>query len=153
MYTVQYLRSWMSVAAVAFVIGLVGAAGDASAQGRTIKVKQGHKTVIDGISIYNTGNCHSALRKPKSNKGKAKNGQVSIAWVSYTVKEGQCKGRTFKAIVVSYTPNRGFKGRDKASITYQAPRMRSGQSETATTHRRSASGSSIRAPAPPPARS
>ena len=119
----------------AFATLVVVGSGDASAQYKA-KVKAGTQTRIDVIGTYERQNCTSVLTRPKSDRGKAENGTVRLAWEYGTISQGACKGRRLRVIGVYYTPKRGFRGKDKVSVTFQAPRAMSSQSSRNANRRR-----------------
>lgn len=92
-------------------------------QAKTVLAKPGENTQIGVIASYLTANCTSALTNPNV-KASARNGRVTTRWFTHTFKDGHCKGRSIKVIVVWYQPNKGFQGRDTVTVNYFGPRGR-----------------------------
>lgn len=94
-----------------------------TAHAKTLIAKPGENTQIGVIAAYSTANCTSVLTNPNV-KANARNGRVTTRWLTHTFKDGQCKGRSIKIIVVWYQPNKGFQGRDTVTVNYFGPRGR-----------------------------
>jgi len=100
-------------------------------QAKTLTAKPGENTQIGVIASYSGANCSSFLTNPKV-KAKARNGRVTTKWVRHTFKDGFCKGRSIKIIVVWYQPDKGFQGWDTVTVNYFGPRGSRTTESTAT---------------------
>lgn len=98
---------------------------------KTLTAKPGENTQIGVIASYSGANCSSFLTNPKV-KAKARNGRVTTKWVRHTFKDGFCKGRSIKIIVVWYQPDKGFQGWDTVTVNYFGPRGSRTTESTAT---------------------
>lgn len=89
---------------------------------KTIKseVKAGKTTLIYNYAQYDPERC-SGMAVPKVGTVKAKNGKITTRTGTQNIDSGVCKGRKIKAVEIYYTPNRSFRGKDKASVVLLLP--------------------------------
>jgi hypothetical protein len=69
---------------------------------------------------YDPNTC-GAMMMPKFKVKYVKNGKITGSKGSFKLTKGICKGRSMKGVAFRYTPNRGFRGTDKASIQLNMP--------------------------------
>lgn len=84
-----------------------------------ITVKAGQKTLIYQFGSYED-NCASS-QYPKFKAKKTKNGSLTTTRGSFIISDGRCKGKRLKSTNVYYTPNAGFRGKDKARLSFGTP--------------------------------
>lgn len=81
-----------------------------------ITVKAGQKTLIYQYGAYESG-CNS-FEYPVFKAKKTKNGSLTTTRGSFVLSKGRCKGKRIKSTNVYYTPNSGFRGKDKARLAF-----------------------------------
>lgn len=91
-------------------------------QAQTInsKARANKTTVIYNFYQYNQETC-AAMAPPRAKVKSVKNGKIKTSIGASIHDSGVCKGKTFKGVRLHYTPNRGFRGQDKASVTLLMP--------------------------------
>lgn len=96
----------------------LGITGSASAE--EVTVKAGQKTLIYQFGSYE-GGCASS-EYPTFKAKKTKNGNLSTNKGSFIIADGRCKGKRLKSTNVYYTPKPGFRGKDKARLSFGTPK-------------------------------
>ena len=94
-------------------IALACMTGHVHAETLSLDVKAGKKTLIYTYSVYDQLTCRSGA-PAKVTRQEAKNGTLSYTRGGFIAGEGPCKGERLTGTSIYYTPNRGFRGKDKA---------------------------------------
>jgi len=84
-----------------------------------VKTKSGRSVSVTSYGNFNKGSCASAALPRFKVTRKPKHGQ--FRHVARTVKitnKGRCKGKSIKAIIVIYTPEKGFRGQDSGQVSF-----------------------------------
>jgi len=97
----------------------VSLASTAALSAEKITVKAGQKTLIYQFGSYED-NCASS-QYPKFKAKKTKNGSLTTTRGSFIISDGRCKGKRLKSTNVYYTPKAGFRGKDKARLSFGTP--------------------------------
>ncbi len=92
----------------------------ANAQNVDAKAAANRTSIIYSYVLYNSENC-AAAALPKVKIKSEKNGKIVGIKGSFKLTKGPCKGKRMKGIGFKYTPNRGFRGMDKASVLLTMP--------------------------------
>lgn len=85
-----------------------------------VTVKSGQKTLIYQFGSYEA-NCASFQYAKFRNK-KTKNGSLVSTRGSFKIQDGRCRGKNLKSVNVYYTSKPGFKGKDKARLSFGVPK-------------------------------
>ena len=99
---------------------LVSLAATSSIAAEQITVKAGQKTLIYQFGSYED-NCAS-FQYAKFRDKNTKNGSLVSTRGSFIISKGRCKGKRLKSTDVYYTPKAGFKGKDKARLSFGIPK-------------------------------
>lgn len=91
-----------------------------SVSAEEVTVKAGQKTLIYQFGSYE-GGCASS-EYPKFKAKKTKNGSLTTTRGSFIISDGRCKGKRLKSTNVYYTPKPGFRGADKARLSFGTPK-------------------------------
>lgn len=81
-----------------------------------ITVKAGQKTLIYQFGTYESS-CAS-FEYAKFRDKNTKNGSLVSKKGSFKIRDGRCKGKILKSVDVYYTPKPGFRGTDKARLSF-----------------------------------
>lgn len=84
-----------------------------------VTVKAGQKTLIYQFATFES-NCASG-QYPKFKAKKTKNGSLTTTRGSFLISDGRCKGKRLKSTNVYYTPETGFRGKDRARLSFGTP--------------------------------
>ena len=103
------------------LVVLALATSTAWADTKKVDVKANQAQWIDGIAAINGETCGSMVATPKI-KVEPEHGRLELRQVPYKLDEGPCRGKTIKITGVGFVPNRGFRGTDKATVTWRQPR-------------------------------
>ncbi len=114
-----------------FTLALFSTTNFAHSEAITGDVKGGQKTLIYNYSKYDPTRC-SGMALPKLGTVKTENGKITTRISTQKLDKGSCKGRVIKSLEVFYTPNRGFKGKDKVSVILTSSRYVDGTGHTST---------------------
>ena len=79
-------------------------------------VKANRSTMVYRFIIYDRTTC-AAMRPAIMDKAVVDHGTISSSPLTIVMDRGNCKGKKFKGIALTYTPNRGFRGKDLAKVT------------------------------------
>lgn len=92
----------------------------ALAETERVEVQGSKAQIIDVIAAYDGDSCASLLSGGDV-RSQAKNGTITIESMRYKLEKGLCRGKTVNILVVRFGAKRGFRGMDKASISYKSP--------------------------------
>lgn len=106
-------------AALIFLAGLASAVYAANVNR---VVPAGKTSLIFVFYNYNPETCYTSVSsKPKLRK--PAHGTLTAKLTPFRVQKGkECAGRKVNAVSVFYTPDRGYRGRDKAKFGFSFPR-------------------------------
>jgi len=78
------------------------------------------KDALGGFFIYQKQNCYSGGKVDYKVTNKPDHGKVTIRYERHQLGKsaGKCEGRPAGAMVVRYTPDRGFRGKDKIVVSF-----------------------------------
>ena len=99
---------------------LVMGAGPAAAENVSQTVKAGRTTTLYTFGWYGRDNCRAmAFPQPKVRQ-KPQHGSVKFFKGTGRIgaKGGKCAGRPLPFLGIHYTPARGYRGKDRFSVTY-----------------------------------
>ena len=104
----------------AFVSLLILFPGAAYAESLSTTVSANRTSPIGGFSIYDKANCRHGGKVDYRVKKKPEHGKVSVQFHKTKLGKGagKCAGRQASGMVVLYTPNRGYRGKDKVTVTF-----------------------------------
>jgi len=114
-----FVQSAMRIVAAALIFLVI--TGASIADTKKVDVKVNKPQWIDGIAAYSNSNCGSLVAVPKI-KVEPEHGRLELKNVPQEIKEGRCRGKTIKVLGIGYYPKRGYKGPDKATISWRQPR-------------------------------
>ncbi|KZK88394.1 hypothetical protein PsAD46_02352 [Pseudovibrio sp. Ad46] len=107
------------VGAVFLITGLSTAA--AETHSRDVAARKA--SVVNGHVYYNQNQCTSGPIAQVKVKVAPKHGSVEIRRTTYNPPKGQrCYGKKFNAVVVVYTPKKGYHGKDTFKTRYSMPK-------------------------------
>lgn len=105
------------------VVGLVGVTGPALAGTHSRDVAANKSSVVNGHVYYNRHECTSGPIAQVKVKVKPKHGSVKIRRTTYSPPKGKrCDDKKFNAVLVIYTPQRGYRGKDTFKTNYSMPK-------------------------------
>lgn len=84
-------------------------------------VRSGQATEIAYMGSFNTRNCDVGPIPKAEIKVKPQYGTLTIKTMHHPINKGKCAGMDMKVRAVFYTPNRGYRGTDKARIKFSRP--------------------------------
>jgi len=92
----------------------------AHAESETVTVGANRTTALGGFFIYQKQNCYSGGKVDYKVTNKPDHGKVTIRYERHQLGKsaGKCEGRPAGAMVVRYTPDRGFRGKDKIVVSF-----------------------------------
>ena len=85
------------------------------------QVSANKTTVLDAFSVFNEDTCGHLGQLDYSIRTEPKNGTIDVRYEKHRLEEGRCAGRVAGIMVIRYTPNRGFRGQDKATVVMRYP--------------------------------
>jgi hypothetical protein len=83
----------------------------------TYEVSAGHSRELAPLGGYDPQRC-AALAPPTYKLAQPAHGTLKVVNKTIVFNKGICKGKKFKVMMVVYTPNRGFRGQDRGSVTH-----------------------------------
>ncbi len=94
--------------------------GAAHAESETASVPANRTTAISGFYIYQKQNCYSGGKVDYKVTNKPDHGKVTVQYQRRKLGDsaGKCAGKQAGAMVIQYTPNRGYRGKDKFSVSF-----------------------------------
>jgi hypothetical protein len=109
------MKAYAAVALSTIII--LGAAPVANAE----QVPANKTSVVGAFSVFNEDTCgnigvlkHSVQRKPE-------HGQIRVDFERHRLDSGRCAGKVAGIMVIRYTPNRGYRGKDRATVIMRYP--------------------------------
>lgn len=103
-----------------------------SAGAQTFNVKAGKATPLFPLGQFENDTC-MVLPPPRYDLAQPENGRFKVITAPVTLTRGICKGKSYNDLWLVYTPERGFKGRDRGSIRIE--RMRHADQPAPSMHR------------------
>ncbi len=101
---------------------LMASLNTAAAETHSRDVAANKATVVNGHVYYNRHECTSGPIAQVKLKVKPKHGSVKISRTTYTPPIGKrCDNKKFNAVIVTYTPKRGYRGKDTFKTSYSMP--------------------------------
>ncbi|MCI5076724.1 MAG: hypothetical protein MRY80_16960 [Oricola sp.] len=103
------------------------------AAAETINVRANRISSIAGFWVYAKQNCHHTGKLKHRIASAPKHGKVTVSFERRRIPESvdnKCAGRMSGVMVVHYTPNRGYRGKDSAAVTFEFPQYLGGQGYT-----------------------
>lgn len=79
--------------------------------------------------VFAKENCHHPGRLKHKVDRKAAHGKIEVRFQTRKIPEQvsrQCAGRTGSVMIVFYTPDRGYRGKDSATVSFQYPQYEGG---------------------------
>jgi hypothetical protein len=108
------------IAGVAF---LVAGLSTAAAETHSRDVSARKASVVNGHVYYDQNQCTSGPIAQVKVKVEPKHGSVQIRRTTYSPPKGRrCYGKKFNAVVVVYTPKKGYRGKDTFKTSYSMPK-------------------------------
>jgi hypothetical protein len=83
----------------------------------TYDVSAGHSRELAPLGGYDPQRC-AALAPPTYTIAQPAHGTLKVVNKTIVFNRGICKGKRFKVMMVVYSPNRGFRGKDRGSVTH-----------------------------------
>lgn len=110
-------------ATFAAAMSLSTLANTASADNVEATVRAGKATTLSSFAIYNRANCGFAAKPKWTVTGGPAHGKVSVQWAR--IRLGQtdgdaCDGKPAMGMLITYTPDRGYRGPDKFKIGFRS---------------------------------
>lgn len=106
-------------------MALIMLGGNAAAEDWSLTIPA-NRTTAFGNFTANTVDCHF-IGKPKMGVPvKPKHGRVDFKWVSVTIQDGRCKGKSAHLMRALYTPQKGYRGKDTMKISMSFPSYEGG---------------------------
>lgn len=104
---------------IALAICLLATSSYADTYKREVPANKG--AVVDGIGYFNRSTCTSAAMPKVKIKKQPKHGKLILKPSTGPVSRDKtiCKGKQINAMYVIYQPERGYRGKDEASISFQ----------------------------------
>jgi len=99
------------------------------AHSANVDFRKNHKTQFQFFYYFSGINCRAGPKTKHKVTKEPKNGSLSFAWISQVPHgkvKNKCRGKPTKGLAVYYTPNRGFKGKDKFSYRLGFPEFVNG---------------------------
>ncbi len=93
----------------------------AQAETQRVTVKRGKTTLVGAHYVYEEGTCRTAILPKLKLENSPANGRVAFSKYAgrITEKGHKCEGAPIKAMLVKYTPKRGYRGTDTFSVSYR----------------------------------
>ncbi len=91
-------------------------------------VPKNKKTFVGGAATYSEGMCDPMSIPQMRIRKKPSHGKVEFRTEYFKLSEraGSCAGKRVKGTAVFYTPNRGYRGNDKFSVSFTMMRYTEG---------------------------
>ncbi|MGL4488276.1 MAG: hypothetical protein ACRCU5_02385 [Rhizobiaceae bacterium] len=103
---------------IAMAILVNSGLGFAKAETVSAVVSAGRTTPLRTFTLFNSTSCEYGP-KPKVEFRQPENGTISVKWgVVGTIDKGVCKSKNVRGYIISYTPNRGYRGKDQGSVIF-----------------------------------
>lgn len=94
------------------------------AESQSVSVRANRTSPIGGFSIFVKANCHHGGRINYRIKRRPENGKAEVKYHKTKLGKnaGKCAGREAGGMVVLYTPQSGFRGKDTLTVTFIYPK-------------------------------
>lgn len=105
---------------------LLAAALPATAKDRSVTVPANRTSGISSFHVYNYATCYSPGHIKSDVTRQGENGTVKVVYKRLKLPDdvrGRCAGLNAGALVITYTPNRGYRGKDSARVIFRYPRF------------------------------
>ncbi|WP_421853133.1 hypothetical protein [Oricola sp.] len=93
----------------------------APAVAETREVRANRTTVVEAMFVTEGKSCRYLGKLKHSVPGKPKHGRIDVSYERHVVNEGRCAGRQVGLMLIRYTPNRGYRGKDSAVVSIRWP--------------------------------
>lgn len=102
--------------------------GTAFAETDTVTVGANRTTPVAGFSIYIEENCYSGGKVDYKVSGKPKHGKVTVQYQRRKLGKsaGRCAGKPAGSMVILFTPDRGYRGKDKFTVSFYFDKFEGG---------------------------
>jgi len=107
---------------------LLAATLPAVAKDRSVTVLANRTSGVTSFHVYNNSTCYSPGHVKSEVTRQGEHGTVKVVYKRLKLPDnarGRGAGRNASAIVTTYTPNRGYRGKDSARIVFRYPRFES----------------------------
>lgn len=85
----------------------------------TAKTKSGRSVVVASYGNFNRGTCLSAALPRYKISRQPKHGRLKLEARTVKIRnKGSCKGKPIKAYIVTYSPEKGFRGKDTGQVSF-----------------------------------
>lgn len=101
-----------------------------------VTVPANRTSPVTGFWVFGEQNCHHPGRLKHRVSKEPAHGKVTVKFDKRRIPEEvskRCAGRTSGVMIVFYTPDRGYRGKDKGSVSFQFPKYQGGGIATART--------------------
>jgi len=94
--------------------------GAAHAETESVTVRANRSTSLMSFSVFVKSSCYTSGKVDYSFSNKPDHGKVTVSYQRYTLGKsaGRCAGKPAGAMVVNYTPDRGYRGKDKFTLMF-----------------------------------
>lgn len=95
-------------------------------------VPANRSTVVESHAVYNKGTCYGGEIPQMKVTKKPEHGQVKIRRTAFKLSKdtGKCAGKSVKGVAVSYTPNKGFRGKDEFKLGFSFSKYEGSRQKT-----------------------
>ncbi|KZL05121.1 hypothetical protein PsAD2_04476 [Pseudovibrio axinellae] len=106
---------------IASLISLIALTGSATADTKKQEVPANKGAVVDAIGYFNRATCGSSAMPKVTIRKQPAHGKLIIKKTTSPIgrKNTICKGKKINAVYVFYKPNKGYRGKDEASINFK----------------------------------
>jgi len=114
------------IVACAVLCATLSSASRAEAESATVGANR--TTALGGFSIYQKQNCYSGGKVDYKITTKPDHGKVTVRYERHKLGDsaGKCAGRKAGTMVILFTPDRGFHGKDKFVVSFYFNKFASG---------------------------
>ena len=101
----------------------------ANAKDSAVTVNANRTTPINGFWVFAEANCHNPGRLKHHVDRKPEHGKVDVRFEMRAIPKEvskRCAGRRGAAMVIYYTPDRGYRGKDSTTVSFQFPQYEGG---------------------------
>ena len=105
---------------------LLAAALPATAKDRSVTVPANRTSGVVSFHVYNEATCYSPGKVKSDVTREGKHGTIKVIYQRRKLPNdvrGRCAGRIAGAMLITYMPNRGYRGKDSARIVFHYPRF------------------------------
>jgi hypothetical protein len=94
-----------------------------------VVVPANRTSVISGFWVFGKQNCHHPGRLKNSVGRKPQHGKIVVKFEKRRIPKevsGTCAGRMSGVMLIYYTPDRGYRGKDAATVNFRFPQYQGG---------------------------